>query len=292
MSFANHIDGRTRLITLLGSPVQHSASPAIHTLSFRKLGLNAVYLAFDVQPEGLSAAIGALRIMEGWDGSNVTMPCKQAVISLLDELSPAARLMGAVNVIRKEASGRLTGHNTDGAGFMQNLLKHGANPKGAHMTLLGPGGAGSAILVQAALDGVAHIDVFAREGGASYLHARGLIARVKASASCEIELHDITDKDALLSAVAHSDILANATNVGMGETCTETPVPADMVRPGMIVADAVYLPRETQLIRDAAARGCTVVPGLGMLLQQAAEGERIWYGVDMPTDEIAAQLFA
>ena len=292
MGSEKRIDGHTRMICLIGSPVEHSMSPAIHTRSFEKLGINAIYLAFDVQPESAGAVVGALRIMRGWDGANVTMPCKQAVIPFLDELSPAAQLMGAVNVIKKEADGRLTGHNTDGAGFMANLRKHSVQTDGAHMTLIGPGGAGSAILVQAALDGVARIDVFARAGGKSHAHAQELIANVAARTNCQIELHDSNNSSNLRESVAQSDILVNASSVGMGEGCTDMPLPSDFIHPGMVVADAIYLPRKTQLIREAAARGCTVVPGLGMLLEQAAEGERIWYGVEMPTDEIARELFA
>lgn len=292
MELIDRIDGHTRLITLVGSPVAHSASPATHTLSFEKLGMNIVYLAFDVQPDDLSSVMGALRAMRGWDGTNVTMPCKQAIIPYLDELSPAAELMGSVNVVKKESDGRLTGHNTDGAGFMQNLRKHDVKTEGARMTLMGSGGAGSAILVQAALDGMTHIDVFAREGGKSYQHARNLIDHINERADCEIDLHDFTDQDALRAAIAANDILTNATNVGMGEDCVDVPLPADMIRPSTVVADVIYLPRETQLIRNAVELGCITVPGLGMMLEQAAEGERIWYEVEMPTDEIAAQLFA
>ena len=292
MEETQRIDGHTHLICLIGSPVDHSMSPAIHTRSFELLGINAIYLAFDVQPENAGNVIAALRVMHGWDGANVTMPCKQAVIPFLDELSPAAQLMGAVNVIKKEADGRLTGHNTDGAGFMANLRKHGVQTDGARMTLIGPGGAGSAILVQAALDGVARIDVFARVGGKSHAHAQELIANVAARTDCQIELHDLANSSELRESIASSDILVNASSVGMGEGCTDLPLPAEFIRPGMAVADAIYLPRETQLIREAKACGCTVVPGLGMLLEQAAEGERIWYGADMPTDEIARELFA
>ena len=292
MELTERIDGHTHLVSLIGSPVAHSASPAIHTLSFEKLGLNVVYLAFGVQTADLPAVIGALRAMEGWDGSNVTMPCKQAIIPHLDELSPAAELMGAVNVLKKERDGRIVGHNTDGVGFMNNLRNHGVQIEGAHMVLLGPGGAGSAILVQAALDGMGRIDVFARAGGKSFAHAQELIEAVVERSSCRIVLHDFADEAALRKCIGDCDILANATNVGMGYDCTDTPVPPDCIRPNMVVADVVYLPRETRLIKEAAARGCVTVPGLGMILEQAAEGERIWYGVDMPTDEVAARLFA
>ena len=299
------MSSETRLVCLLGNPTGHSLSPAMHNLSFRLLGLDAVYLCFDVANEDLGAIVAAFKAMERWGGFNVTMPCKQAIIAHLDELDEAARLIGAVNVVKK-VDGRALGFNTDGVGFMQNLRKHGVAVEGARMVVLGPGGAGSAIIAQAALDGVAHLDIFARAGGASFAKARELAARVAARTGCSIELHELPDGggevggesdagsagfDELASCIARADILVNATPVGMGEGCADTPVARELIKPGMVVADAIYHPRETQLIRDARSLGCTVVPGLGMLIEQAAAGELIWYGAQMPVDVIEAQLF-
>ena len=156
-------NGHTRLITLIGNPTGHSLSPAIHNLSFQLLGIDAEYRAFDVDNEALGEIVDELRAADRWDGGNVTMPCKQAIIEYLDGLDEAADLIGAVNVLKK-TDGKVVGYNTDGRGFMVNLVKQGVSVPGSRMVLLGPGGAGSAILVQAALDGVAHIDVFARAG--------------------------------------------------------------------------------------------------------------------------------
>ena len=291
MAESDRISGHTRLISLLGKPTSHSMSPATHNLSFQLLGVDAVYLCFDVEPENLGVVIEALKVMDSWDGSNVTMPCKQEVIKYLDGLDAAAELMGAVNVV-KYADGKATGYNTDGRGFMANLRKHGVQAEGARMVLLGPGGAGSAILVQAALDGVAHLDVFARVGGKSYNNAQGLIDRVIAKTGCHIVLHDINDNEDLAVCIQGADILVNATSVGMGEGSTETPIPTDLIKDGMVVADAIYHPRETQFILDAKAKGCTTVPGLGMMIEQAAAGEQIWYDVEMPIEEIERQLFS
>ena len=305
---AGAIDGRTHLVTLLGKPTHHSLSPAMHNLSFGLLGINAVYLCFDVEPQELGAVMGALRAMDAWDGANVTMPCKQAIMAHLDELDETAELVGAVNVVKKLSDGRLAGYNTDGVGFMESLARSGFSPKGARMALLGPGGAGSAILAQAALDGVAHIDVFARSGGASARHAQDLAARVSRRTGCVIELHALPERetcasragtgdvgaaaiDALSACIDAADILVNATPVGMGEGCTDSPVPPSLLRPGLLVADVIYHPRETQLIRDAKARGCAVATGLGMLIGQAAAGEAIWYGARMPIGEIEKRLF-
>ena len=290
MAETDRISGHTRLISLLGKPTSHSMSPATHNLSFQLLGVDAVYVCFDVEPEKLGPVIEAMKAMDSWDGSNITMPCKQEVIKYLDGLDAAAELMGAVNVV-KYADGKVLGYNTDGLGFMTNLRKHGVQTEGARMVLLGPGGAGSAILVQAALDGVAYLDVFARLGGKSYNNAQGLIERVAAKTDCQIVLHDMNNTEDLAACIQDADILVNATNVGMGEGSVETPIPSKLIKSGMVVADAVYHPRETQFILDAKARACTTVPGLGMMIEQAAAGERIWYNVDMPIEEIERRLF-
>lgn len=182
---AKHISGHTHLISLLGTPIRHSASPVTHSVSFELTGIDAVYLAFEATPDDLPDILSAMRRMGGWDGSNVTMPNKQAVIPHLDGLSDAAALIGAVNVIEKTEEGKLIGHNTDGAGFMKNIAKYGVVPEESTFTLIGPGGAGSAIMVQAALDGVKTVHIFARENGPSYKHAQTLIEPVKEQTGCD-----------------------------------------------------------------------------------------------------------
>ena len=269
MGEKERISGHTHLISLIGSPVEHSGSPATHNLSFEKLGIDSAYLVFDVKEDGVETALAAMRTLEGWDGSNVTMPCKRAVIPFLDELDPAAELMGAVNVIEKK-DGKLT------------------------MTLVGIGGAGSAVLTQAALDGVKTIHAFARANfdGTYERVAEGLVPAVNAKTECDVQLHDLADMELLKKCIEESDILVNATNVGMGEGCEDSLIPVDYLRPDLAVADVIYFPRETRLIRDAKALGCVTVPGIGMMLEQAAAGEKIWYDAEMPTDEIAEALFS
>lgn len=291
MSQRSAISGHTHIISLLGSPIRHSMSPATHNLSFEKLGVDSVYVVFDVTESDLPQIVQAMKHMDGWDGSNVTMPCKQAIIPLLDGLSESAELMGAVNVLKKE-DGKIIGHNSDGIGFMNNLRKHGVNTSGETMTLVGPGGAGSAIVVQAALDGAKKVHVFAREGGPSYTRSTTLLPRVAEKTGCELILHPFEDKEAMKQAIAESDVLVNATPVGMGAESLESPVPAEFITPEVVVADAVYHPRMTKLLTDAEAKGCTIVGGIGMMIEQAATGEEIWYGVEMPTQEILDELFA
>lgn len=286
------ISGHTHLISLIGKPIRHSASPVTHSVSFELRNVDAVYLAFEATPEDLHDILAAMRRMDGWDGGNVTMPCKKAVLEHLDGLSDAAELIGAVNVIEKTDDCKLIGHNSDGVGFMENLRKHGVDPKGATFTLLGPGGAGSAIIVQAALDGVAKLNVFAREGGPSYCHTQEIRDAVIAKTGCELNLIAFEDKEAMAKAIAESDVLVNATPVGMGADSTDTPVDPAMIKDGMTVADVVYFPLETQILKDAAAKGCKTVTGIGMMNEQAAVGEKIWYGIDMPIDEVTEELKA
>ena len=295
------ITGHTHMVAMIGSPVEHSASPATHSLAYKKLGIDAVFLVFDVTEPDLPNVIGAFRAMKGWVSTTVTMPLKQAVIPYLDELSDEARLIGSVNMITKESDGRLVGHNTDGKGFMNNLEKNGVTVKGATMTLVGPGGAGSAIFVQAALDGVARLDVFAREGGKSYRHAlllkeniekalKDKVDESKDTTNCQITIYSLENKDQLKQSISESDILANGTNIGMGEGNNETPVAQDLLRPGMVVADVIYAPIETQLLKDAKALGCKTFNGLGMLDEQAVVADKIRFGVEIPIKEIREEL--
>ena len=285
------ITGHTHLISLFGSPVAHSSSPVTHDKSFEKLGIDAVYLVFEVGKDGLETAVKALKTLKGWDGSNVTMPCKQEVIKYLDGTDDAAGLIGAVNVISKEEDGRVIGHNTDGLGFMVNLRKHGVNTKGEVMTLVGPGGAGSAILTQAALDGAGKINVFARQDGPSYKHAQYLIPRVAAKTGVDITLHDFNDKDDMAKCLAETDVLVNATPLGMGALADEMPVDPAMLNSKTVVAECPYAPRITKLMSEAEAKGCKAISGIGMMVEQAAAGERFWYGCEMPVDEIVKELF-
>ena len=145
-------------------------------------------------------------------------------------------------------------------------------------------------MVQAALDGVKTVYIFARENGPSYKHAQTLIEPVKEQTGCDFILHPYEDKEAMKAAIEESNVLVNATPVGMGEGSTESAVPAEFIKPGMVVADAVYFPLHTQLLQDAEAKGCTVVTGIGMMNEQAAIGEEIWYGIDMPLDKVTEEL--
>ena len=288
----HRIDGHTRLFCLIGSPVGHSGSPAMYNYGFDKLGLNNAYLAFDVPLEQVEDAVKALRLLNV-GGFNITMPDKTAVCGCLDALSPAAELIGACNTVTADEDGRLTGHNTDGVGFVRNLEKHGVSVRDKCVVVMGAGGAATALSIQAALDGAKKIVIFNRKSSKGYANAERTAAKISANVpGCEASVNDLEDAEAFAAAVRSCDILVNATKVGMAPLDGETLVDPALYRPGLVVADTVYNPRETRMIREAAAAGCVVVGGIGMLLQQGVEAFRLFTGKEMPEDEVAEKFFS
>ncbi len=284
------ISGRTKLYGLFGSPVEHSKSPAMYNYCFEKWGLDNVYLAFDVPAEEAGKAIEAFRTM-GMKGANVTMPCKQAVVPYLDAVSDAVRLSGACNTI-VEQDGKLTGHNTDGEGYVINLKAHGVDIQGKKLVLLGAGGASTAIQVQSLLDGAERISVF-NQRDAFWDRAEAKIQELqKEFPDRVIELLDLADVALLAKKLGEADILTNATRVGM-KPLDDLSLIKDlsMLRPELVVADTVYEPEETKLLRDAKAQGCKTVGGLGMLLYQGAAAVKLYTGREMPVEEIKKELY-
>lgn len=184
------ITGRTGLTGLLGSPVAHSISPMMHNTSFEHLGLDYVYLAFDVGTEKLSAAVEGLRAMNV-RGFNLTMPDKNKMCELCDKLSPAAEISGAVNTVVNN-HGILTGHTTDGTGYMLAAKDAGYDLTRRKMTLLGAGGAATSILVQAALDGLAEISVFSIHDQ-FYARAEQIVQTLNERTNCKVQLFDFED---------------------------------------------------------------------------------------------------
>ncbi|WP_238918247.1 shikimate dehydrogenase [Clostridium sp. YIM B02555] len=284
------ISGSTALYCLIGSPVDHSGSPAMYNYSFQKLGIDSAYVAFDISEEKASDAIAAFKTLN-IRGANVTMPCKSEVVKYMDELSPAARIIGAVNAIINE-SGKLTGHITDGVGFVRNLKEHGVDIKGKIITVLGAGGAATAIVVQCALDGAKEINIFNIKD-AFYQKAEKTIENIKKEVpECVVNLCDLEDTQKLNEQIAASDILVNATRVGMHPNEEESPIKdTNVFTKELVVADVVYNPRKTKLLEDAEAAGCTIVPGIGMLLWQGAEAFKLYTGLEMPADEVNELYF-
>lgn len=249
-----NIDGHTKMYCLIGSPVGHSGSPAMYNYSFDRLGINSAYLAYDVPLEKTGEAVAALRLL-GCGGFNVTMPCKTEVTKYLDRLSPACELIGASNCVVVEADGTLTGHNTDGLGFVANLRVHGVDVKGKRMVILGAGGAGTAVTMQSAVDGASEIHIFNRKGYTFYPNAELTVKKItERIPACKASVTDLADKEALAEAVRNCDILVNATKVGMAPLDGETLIDPSLFRADLVVADTVYNPKETRMILEAKAR--------------------------------------
>ena len=286
-----NIDGHTKMYCLIGSPVGHSGSPAMYNYSFDRLGINSAYLAYDVPLEKTGEAVAALRLL-GCGGFNVTMPCKTEVTKYLDRLSPACELIGASNCVVVEADGTLTGHNTDGLGFVANLRVHGVDVKGRRMVILGAGGAGTAVTMQSAVDGASEIHIFNRKGYTFYPNAELTVKKItERIPACKASVTDLADKEALAEAVRNCDILVNATKVGMAPLDGETLIDPSLFRADLVVADTVYNPKETRMIVKAAGVKAAI-GGIGMLLRQGVEGFRLYTGREMPADEVMDKFFA
>lgn len=285
------VSGHTSFYGLLGHPVAHSLSPAMHNESFRCWQMDAVYLCFDVEAEHFDAAVEGLRCC-GIKGLNLTMPHKNRMAEIADELSPAARLTGAVNTVLNQ-DGRLIGHNTDGKGFMLSLAEAGFDAAGKRMTILGGGGAASAICAQAALDGVKELRIFARPESRFHQRTLALAEAISADTGCSAVVCDLGDQRMLAEAIASSDILINGSSVGMSPaenaSLIEDPT---LFRPELFVADVIYQPRQTRFLKLAKEAGCQTMNGMYMLLYQGAEAFRIWTGKAMPTERIRQMYFS
>ena len=286
----NQITGHTRLTGLLGSPVEHSISPMMHNEAFQQLGLDYAYLAFDVGTDKLKTAVEGLRTLNV-RGFNLTMPDKNLMCSLCDKLSPAAEIIGAVNTVVND-NGVLIGYTTDGVGYMHAVKDAGHNIIGKKMTLLGAGGAATAILVQAALDGVAEINVFNVRDN-FFGRAEEIVAKLNERTSCKVTLHDFSDPEVLRASIADSAILVNGTSVGMAPK-TENTIITDttMFHKDLFVFDVIYNPQETRLLREAKEAGCKTGNGMYMLLYQGAASFKLWTGEDMPVEIIKEKYFS
>lgn len=280
----------TRLTCLLGSPVSHSISPAMHNMSFKELGINAKYLAFDVDIAALPAKVEELK-KEDVLGFNLTMPDKQAMCGLCDELSDAARISGSVNTVYND-KGRLIGHTTDGIGFMKACEDAGFKTIGENMVLLGAGGAACSILVQAALDGVKEINVFNRRGK-SWDHISGIIDTLRKETGCVITLETYHDPEVLRGRIQKASLLVNASSVGMEPHPDESLIEdKSFFHEGLCVYDIIYNPLETKLMKLAKEAGLKTANGKLMLLYQGAAAFKIWTGRDMPVDKVKKELFS
>ncbi|EGT3749630.1 TPA: shikimate dehydrogenase [Clostridioides difficile] len=284
------ISGRTGLFALIGTPVGHSKSPVMYNYSFKKLDLDYRYLAFDITVDKVKEALLAIKTFN-IKGANVTMPCKSAVTEYMDELSPAARIIGACNTIVND-NGKLVGHITDGIGYVRNLKENGVEVKGKKITIMGAGGAATAIQVQCALDGAREISIFNPKDD-FYKRAEQTVENIKKDVSeCIVNLYDLEDTNKLYEEIQSSDILTNATLIGMKPYDNETNIKdTSVLRKDLVVTDVVYNPKKTKMIEDAEANGCKAIGGLGMLLYQGAEAFNLYTGLEMPVEEVNELCF-
>jgi shikimate dehydrogenase len=267
--------GSTRVAAVIGSPVGHSLSPVLHNAAFGALGLDWVFVALDVSPGRAVPAVKAMRDL-GLAGLSITMPHKSDAVAAVDRLTTAARELSAINCVAWDG-GELIGHNTDGDGFIDALrLDLGVDPAGRRVAVLGAGGAARAVIRALAGAGAADVVVVNRtlERGQHAASLAGAVGRVG------------TMKD-----VALADMVVNATPVGMSQSLPDDlPVPADVLHDGQVVADLVYQPLVTPLLRAATACGASTLNGVGMLLHQASRAFELWTSQIPPVQVMRAAL--
>ncbi|GAB4325205.1 MAG: shikimate dehydrogenase [Candidatus Sumerlaeia bacterium] len=276
-SCAPSISGHTTVVGIIGWPVAHSLSPAMHNAAFAAAALDYCYVPLPVPPDRLKDAVAGLRAM-GLRGVNVTVPHKQAVIPFLDELSGPARLLGAVNTIVND-EGMLRGENTDGFGFMASLREEtGFEARGTNCAVIGTGGAGRALAFTLALEGAARLVLVNRPKSWAEAVAREMKDKADElpDAIPQLSVHDLDEPD-LPARLVNCDLIVNSTSLGMHEG-DPSALPAEAFPPGAIVCDIVYTQPETLFSRLARERGCRTVHGLGMLLHQGARAFELWTG--------------
>ncbi len=263
------IDTKTQFCGVIGKPVGHSLSPAIHNAAFRTLGLNFVYLAWQVDTIG--DAVKGLRALGNFRGASVTIPHKVAAMQFLDHVEPTAKQIGAINTIVAD-KGELSGYNTDATGALRALREGGVELKGRRIVVLGSGGAARAIAVALAADsGVENLTLLGIEDS-----ERTRLAQDVRSVGVATVEDSHLDEAALRRVLPDSHVLIHCTPVGMSPKSDSTCVPASLLHSGLAVMDIVYNPRETQLLKDAKFAGCKTIPGLEMFLNQAVTQFELW----------------
>ena len=277
------IGTQTQFCGVIGNPVEHSLSPAIHNAAFQALGINCVYLAWKV--EVIGDAINGLRALGNFRGASVTIPHKVSAVPFLDDLEPTARQIGAINTIVAE-NGRLIGYNTDATGALRALREGGVTLEGRRIILLGSGGAARAIAF-----------ALAAESGADKLTLLGVDDKERMALASDLRSKtalaiddDVLDDGALGRTVPGAQLLIHCTPVGMSPKADATCVPASLLHPRLAVMDIVYNPRATRLLKEAERAGCKTIPGLEMFLNQAATQFELWTNRPAPVDVMRTVL--
>jgi shikimate dehydrogenase len=278
------LDGTTTVVGVMGWPVAHSLSPPMHNAAFAALGMNWVYVPCPVQPERIAEALAGIRAL-GIGGMNVTIPHKAAVAKLVDELSPEARALEAVNTIDNTGD-RLTGYNTDGPGFVRSAQEQGVALGGLRVVMIGAGGSARAVALACAREGIAGLTIANR----TLERAEGIAALVRRNS--DLDAAQATPLgESTQTLIEAADVVINATPVGMHPHQDVPPViPATWLRPGQVVCDLIYNPRETALLRAAREVGCRTVDGTGMLVHQGAIAFERWTGSEAPVEAMRQAL--
>jgi shikimate dehydrogenase len=270
------ISGKTRVCGVIGEPIEHSLSPIMHNAAFQAVGLDYAFLAFRVKPAEVEAAVNGVRALN-IRGLNVTMPHKTAIINHLDRVDLSAQIVNSVNTVLNKEN-LLFGFNTDGVGAVKALKENGVELKGRKVLLLGAGGAARAIAYALAKE-ADELAVLNR----TVKQAQAMARVLEKSFNKKIAAGSLSPNDVETN-IRDSDILINATSVGMKPKPDESPVAAKMLRRNMAVMDIVYNPLETQLARDAKAAGAEVISGVEMLIYQGAASFEIWTGKSAPVE--------
>jgi shikimate dehydrogenase len=268
-----------KLVGIIGYPLGHSVSPEMHNAAFQELGLDYEYVPFEVEPADLKEALPGLRALHV-AGFNVTIPHKEAIVPLLDDVTKLARSIGAVNTVVNQ-EGELVGYNTDGPGFIESLKEDaGFEPEGKKVVVLGAGGASRAVAVMLAEMGAAELtisDIVEDKAKELAEYADGL-SRTKCGWSRP-------DSLLLKAAIEQADLLVNTTPLGMHPEVNQSPLPNKIKLPKhLLVYDLVYNPAETKLLKTAKAAGCKAVSGLGMLVRQGAIAFTVFTGEEAPIE--------
>jgi len=270
------VSGKTKICAIIGDPVEHTMSPAMHNAAFQKMGLDYLYIPFRVAPEQLPQAVAGLKSLNV-AGFNVTIPHKVAVMPLLDGLDPLAEKIGAVNTVVNE-DGKLRGYNTDAEGFYRVLLEQGFSLQGKNVVLLGAGGAARALAYILAEKG-ARLTILNRRQELDW--AENIARFILDDLNKEVKVFELGN---ISKALPGADLLVNATSVGMSPADNASPVPAPLLEKVPVVFDIVYNPLKTRLLKEAAAAGAQTISGIDMLAWQGALSFEKWTGKSAPVD--------
>ncbi len=264
------ITGTTKVFCLIGHPVEHSFSPIMHNAQIQELGLDYVYVAYDVHPDNLEKAINGMRAL-GIRGMNVTVPHKENVIQYIDEIDPIAEKMGAVNTIKND-DGILKARNTDAGGAKKSLIDAGCEISGKNILFLGSGGVARSIayILSEEANKIVLTDIVEEQ-------AIKVAMEIKENMGANIE-GKISNSKTITEEIKKADILINATPLGMHPKVDATPISKDLLHSDLFVFDVVYNPLETRLMKDAAEVGCKTLSGLDMLVNQGVLAFEWWTG--------------